>query len=378
MTKVLRTTVPIIAVTLLLALGLAVAQDNQQPQNGGVQFGNGWTAVYYNNTSASGSAVFSSANIGQVNFNFGQGSPNPNVINNDNFSIRFNSLEPFQTGTYRFTARANDGVRVIIDGTPIIDAFGQSPNDADNLYTADVAITEGTRDVTVEFVEFTGNALIQVFWEAVSVLDPNAPTPTPTNTALPAIPPGALTATVIRAGVLNTRDAPSTGGNVVRRILRGQTYQVVGRDPDARWFLLELGGVQAWAYGYYLFINGNEFNPPIRSAATVFGIPPGFTDTGVLVQTCAVMKLRAQPNVFAEQTGRITWGEFLPVTARTPAGDWYQVLWKGTIGWMFSGFTWLRQGDYANIPIVQAEGASNNVRNAPPLSECTTGSNSGN
>jgi uncharacterized protein YraI len=149
------------------------------------------------------------------------------------------------------------------------------------------------------------------------------------------------------------RDAPSVGGNRLGRILRGQTYQIVGRDPDARWFLLQLGGYQAWAYGYYLFVNGNEFNAPVRSATTAFGIPAGFNDTGVIVQTHATMRLRSEPDVTAPQTGRVTWGAFLPVAGRTAAGDWYQVLWKGTIGWVYTGFTDVVQGDYNNIPVIR-------------------------
>ena len=312
-------------------------------------FGNGWTGQYFSNNSLSGSPTLAIIDT-TINFNWGANAPNASIPA-DNFSVRWSSLETFtEAGVYRFSASADDGIRVIIDGTTVIDDFRQTG--AFTVRTADVNITAGTRDIVVEYVEFSGNAAVQFFWEPVSV-GTAAATSTPANTALPPIPPGALRATVIRAGALNTRDAPSLGGNVVGRILRGETYAVTGRNEDATWFVLQLGGFEAWAYGYYLFIDGNEFNPPIRSATSIYGIPAGFNDTGVLVQTQAVMRLRAEPNVFSMQTGRITWGSIIPVSGRTAGGDWYQVLWKGTIGWVFTGYLEITEGDYENIPVIR-------------------------
>ncbi|MBK8025560.1 MAG: hypothetical protein IPK19_30225 [Chloroflexi bacterium] len=46
------------------------------------------------------------------------------------------------------------------------------------------------------------------------------------------IPPGALSGTVIRAQVLLVRSGPFLGAPVVDRVLRGQTYQVLGRDEN--------------------------------------------------------------------------------------------------------------------------------------------------
>ncbi|MCU0476043.1 MAG: SH3 domain-containing protein [Anaerolineae bacterium] len=168
---------------------------------------------------------------------------------------------------------------------------------------------------------------------------------------MPFIPAGALTATVIRASVLNVRDAPSTGGNRLGRILRGETYAVLGRDADARWFLLQLGGYQGWAYGYYLFVNGNEFNAPVTSPFGTLGVPAGVVDTGVVAQSRATLVLRDVPSVAGNQIGRVTWGAFLPVVGRTGDGFWYQVVWKGTVGWVYSPYTELTQGDLNAVPV---------------------------
>ncbi|MEL6525873.1 MAG: SH3 domain-containing protein [Chloroflexota bacterium] len=338
--------------TVILALGLGFSSTSVsvvQAQD----FGSNWLATYYTNTSLAEPAANSEALIAQVNFNYGTGGPARISGTVDNFSVRWQGLQNFATsGLYRFTAVADDGIRVSIDGTNIINNFVN--NGGVTTTTADVNVTAGDRDIVIEYVEFTGNATVQVFWQPINAEGGTAgPTATPGPTALPAIPAGALTATVIRAAVLNTRDAPSLGSNVIGRILRGETYAVIGRNEDATWFILQLGGYEAWVYGYYLFVNGNEFNAPIRTAVSVFGIPPGFNDTGVIVQTRATMRLRAEPNVTSMQTGRITWGALLPVSGRTAAGDWYQVLWKGTVGWVFTGFLEITEGEYENIPIVE-------------------------
>ncbi|MEO1287761.1 MAG: PA14 domain-containing protein [Chloroflexota bacterium] len=255
MKKSIRFLLPTILLLTVALIGFAGLQPSVvQAQD----FGSNWTGVYYNNTSLSGAPTVAIIDP-TINFNWAAGSPN-SATNADNFSVRWTSLENFDApGTYRFTATVDDGVRVIIDGTTVIDQFNQTGQI--NAYTADVAIAQGTREIIVEYVEFSGNAAIQFFWEPFNV-GTVGPTATPPNTALPPIPPGALTATVIRASVLNTRDAPSLGGNVVGRIIRGETYAVTGRNEDATWFVLQLGGFEAWVYGYYLFINGNEFNPP--------------------------------------------------------------------------------------------------------------------
>lgn len=338
--------VTLIAMLLVLSSSFFVAQAQT--------FGSGWIGTYYNNTDLSGNPVVGVIDE-QINFLWGEGAPTglQGFVNEDNFSVRWETFENFAQGSYRFTVGADDGARVYIDGTLVIDTFANA--DTFIFESVDRSLTLGVHTLVVEYVERTGNSSVQFFWEPLSLVatDTPGPSPTPTATALPPIPPGALRATVVRATVLNARNAPSLGGGVVGRLLRGQTYQVVGRNPEADWFLLQLSGFQGWAWGYYLFIDGNEFNAPVRSATTLFPIPDGFVDTGVIAQTRAVMKLRSSPDVFSEQIGRVDWGGFLPVVGRTPNNDWYLVLWKGTIGWVSTGFIRITQGDLNAVPIVQ-------------------------
>jgi uncharacterized protein YraI len=336
-----RSTFLLILFTVVLVVGVTLTNAQE--------FGTNWTASFYNTPDLTG-AVVATQTVSAINFNWGEGSPVPGAVNVDNFSARFTGVQTFQDGTYTFTIASDDGARVLIDGQVVYDQFVGRPLTTD---TFSRTMTAGPHTITVEYFDGIGQAIIQFQWVlsgAAATVGPT-PTPGPTNTpaptALPAIPPGALTATVIRAPVLNVRAAPFIGAPRVGRILRGQTYAVIGRNPDATWFLLQLSGFQGWAFGYYLFINGNEFNAPVVSAFTLAGVN---SPTGVVAQTQAVMKLRAEPTVASQQIGRIPWGEIMPVIGRR--GDWWQVVFRGTTGWVYSPFLRIVEGDLNNVPWV--------------------------
>lgn len=328
------------------------------------QFGTGWTAQYFNNAELSGSPVFTEALPGGIQFNWGTGSPN-STVPVDNFSVRFTSVQNLVGGIYSFGVTSDDGVRVYIDNVLVLDRWGG------RVATTDIfeqSLTAGPHTFQVDYQELVDNALVQFQFNLVSpqgVIPPTqiqggggfVPTPFgtpeatwfPTRvppTALPQIPPGALTGTVIRAQVLLARNAPYFAGGVVGRLQRGQTYQVIGRDDDARWFLLQLSGFQGWVWGHYLFVNGNEFNAPVIDAFTAAGI----ANTGVIAQTNAVLRLRAAPTTDSPQTGRIPWGDLLPITGRTGNNLWYQVVFRGTTGWVAAEFVTILEGDVNSLP----------------------------
>ncbi len=328
-----------------------------------------WTAIYYPNTSFT-NPIPTPYTYNTLNLNFGTGVPKDAAGNDipgmpaDNFSARFSSVQNLPSGNYIFTLRVDDRANVRLNGVQI---FSRTEPGTD---AAQVFLPGGNVTMEVDYIEFFADAFIELVWQPVGGVPGQpgqpgqpgffptvGPTPTPeptarpTFTALPPIPPGALTATVIRAGVLNIRNAPTTGGDVIGRILRGQTYAIVGRDQNARWFLLQLGGYQGWANGYYLGFNTNEFNAPITSGNTLFINPPAVPDFGVRAQTQAGLRLRAAPTTASQQIGRINWGAFLPVIGRTANGQWWKVVWRGTVGWVASGFAIIVEGDIRNVPI---------------------------
>lgn len=333
-----------------LAFGFAATQSMIVDAQSQQFVGSNWNATYYSDVNFTTVAFTRIDNA--ISFQFGNGSPGGGVPA-DNFSIRWTGVQTFPTtGTYRFTVFRDEDAQLTFNGQTIIPFAGGLGSQS---YFFDIAVTAGTYPITLDYREFTGNAFVQLTWQLLGGAGGTpgtvGPTATFTRTALPEIPPGALTATVIRASVLNTRDVPSLGGQRIGRIRRGETYAVVGRDENARWFLLQLGGYQGWSWGYYLFVNGNEFNAPVRSPFGTIGVPSGVPDTGVVAQSQSTMNLRSAPSVAGDRIGRITWGAFLPVIGRTADGFWWQVVWKGTVGWVYSPYLELTRGDFNAIPM---------------------------
>ena len=94
-----------------------------------------------------------------INFNWTGTSPAPGTINQFNFSTRWTRVFFQNAGTYRVTATTDDGVRIWIDGVPIIDAWGiQSLR----TFQRDVMLFGGNHTWTVEYFQAEGESVIQV------------------------------------------------------------------------------------------------------------------------------------------------------------------------------------------------------------------------
>jgi LysM repeat protein len=97
----------------------------------------------------------------EINFNWFTGSPFSNM-NQDRFSVRWEKVEYFKGGNYRFYAIADDGVRVYVDDQLIIDGWKIQPA---TEYKADLHLGEGTHKIVVEYYEEAEDAQIRVYWE---------------------------------------------------------------------------------------------------------------------------------------------------------------------------------------------------------------------
>ncbi|MEX1018752.1 MAG: PA14 domain-containing protein, partial [Litorilinea sp.] len=96
----------------------------------------------------------------EIRFNWYNDSPAG--LPEDRFSIRWERAEHFQPGWYRFSATADDGVRVFIDDTLVIDGWKIQPA---TEYTAEVYLTGGSHKLNVDYFEESDHAQIQVSYE---------------------------------------------------------------------------------------------------------------------------------------------------------------------------------------------------------------------
>jgi hypothetical protein len=108
----------------------------------------------------------------QIDFVFSN-SPDPNV-NEDNFSARWTGqIEAGFTETYTFYARADDGVRLWVDGQQLVDAWiDQSATE----YSGQIDLVAGqTYSLLMEYYENGGGAVAQLRWSSPST--PKQPVP---------------------------------------------------------------------------------------------------------------------------------------------------------------------------------------------------------
>ena len=122
-----------------------------------------WRAEYFSNRDLAGSPVFVRDDV-EVNYDWGAFSP-ATSIPSDNFSVRWTRLLTLAAGSYRFSVRADDGVRVWLDGETIVDQWHDA---VDAAYSADRTLNAGTHAIRIEYYESRGNARIQFGWERTS------------------------------------------------------------------------------------------------------------------------------------------------------------------------------------------------------------------
>jgi len=165
---------------LAFALGVLPFQSAQLPvaeANPGTQ----WNASYYNNRDLQGSPVVTRIDD-RIDFNWASGSPDP-AIPADNFSVRWTKTVNFPVGgQWTFRVGADDGVRMWVDQTLIVDQWHGTPSGY-TTYTATLdALTAGPHDLRVEYYEETGLAGVQVTWEGPGTTAPAQPAqPAPTS-----------------------------------------------------------------------------------------------------------------------------------------------------------------------------------------------------
>jgi hypothetical protein len=196
----------------------------------------------------------------------------------------------------------------------------------------------------LDYIEYTGNALVQVNW-----IISNG-TPTAGGGGGPA--PIAL-GEVVQVRGLSLRSGPFLGGTFLGVARPGTSYPLLSRNTQEglfTWYLIQFDAdTQGWVSGRYLAVTeGDPANLPLVNATAFTTIydPPGLV-TGI---TRSNMNFRTFPT---ERSARIAaipqldWGARVEILARTRQGGqdfWYMVRYTPAnsttsyVGWIFAPF----------------------------------------
>nr|WP_252863414.1 PA14 domain-containing protein [Paenibacillus riograndensis] len=191
------------------------AAPEQSPDDGMVILPtvNGLQGEYFKNMTLSGTPVLV-RNDAVVNFNWRQAAP-VSSLGVDSFSIRWTGLiKPSYSETYTISTTSDDGIRVWIDGTAVINSWTKQSG---TERTGNITLKAGQLyDIKVEYYENAGDANIRLMWQSPSqtkatvpasalYVNPSAagssktslavePTPVATPTSTPAATPVATPA----------------------------------------------------------------------------------------------------------------------------------------------------------------------------------------
>ncbi len=149
---------------------------------------------------------------------------------------------------------------------------------------------------------------------------------------------------------LNIRLEPSTAGESVGAAAAFSTVQIIGRESNGKWYqILNPSSAQGkgWIIASYVQVD-NPGEIPIIDLGT----------TGLIVQG---VNIRSGPGRDFESLGTLVSNDVVLLTAKDTSGDWLQINFKGSSGWISSEFTQVQ-----NIEGLPVAGESQAVANPEP------------
>ncbi|QSQ25795.1 PQQ-dependent sugar dehydrogenase [Pyxidicoccus parkwayensis] len=120
-----------------------------------------YRAEYFNNPGLFGVPVLTRCESAPLSHDWGEDSPAPLWLGTDGFSVRWSGRFYLFSGGYFFAAEADDGVRVDLDGSRIIDGW---TDQAPTAYVTWRYLRSGYHRVVMEYYENGGGAVARLYW----------------------------------------------------------------------------------------------------------------------------------------------------------------------------------------------------------------------
>ena len=120
-------------------------------------------AEYFNNRDLEGEPTVVRCEE-EIDYDWDNGSP-ASGIDKNNFSARWTGRFAFNADSYEFSAHADNGARLYVDGQEIFNGWVTNPNN--NNWSGRKTLSEGTHEVRLEYYEAGGDADVRLDWAAV-------------------------------------------------------------------------------------------------------------------------------------------------------------------------------------------------------------------
>jgi len=114
-----------------------------------------WQAQYYPNMTLTGAPVATQCE-NAINHDWGYSGPGVGGLGPNNFSVRWTQTPTFTAGDYTFNLTGDDGIRLLLDGTKIIDGWRDQ---APTSYSTTVPVSAATHTIVVEYYQNGGGAV---------------------------------------------------------------------------------------------------------------------------------------------------------------------------------------------------------------------------
>ena len=168
----------------------------------------------------------------------------------------------------------------------------------------------------------------------------------------------------IRAVVVNEhqniRVSPALGATVIATVEAGYVFDSINaRSGDNQWLRIQYQCEEGWINLAPLVILEGDINSlPTADPRSVpyggFDSPrSGFTDQQGPVQAAATdgLRVRSGPSRAYPTLANINFNQAFTISGRTDCGNWYQVVFEGTLGWVSSAFLRIISGDVNQTPV---------------------------
>ncbi len=320
------------------ASGMAAASNSMTVQIEGTA---GFRGEYFDDANLSQPVLVRAD--GSINFTWGGGSPDPRIAV-DTFSVRWTGqVRPRFTQRHTFTTDSDDGVRLWVNGTLLIDKWltqGQTRHTGVIDLQADVSY-----EVVLEYFENAGSAAAKLLWSSDSMGEEPIPSSRTTVPVPPNLPPAVeLT-------------APFASGDY---LLIG-TIQLTAEaaDPDGT-----ITRVEFWVDGAKI---GEDLTTPFagvwagpraEGAHTLHAV--AYDDAGLSVQSQAITITASQVSLTVLQVQRLAnpVRSVARLQVKVPAGRGYAIDWTTDV----TAWQQLQTGTGAATPVEIIDSAENSDR----------------